>query len=300
MSLSALTGFFFPAMFSKPIDPIWLARGGGEILYSLVGLLLFAFLLRTQSAKFFRDLQRIVFYGAVLNSFAIIWTTIFHHQNYGMLNNKAADAAFIACMLPVVFKLGLYRKNILVMAIVMVVGIILTGSSTGIAGIGVGMAAVLFQHEGFKKGLLTVVPLAIGISGLGYLFLGDQLLFSSGRDVIFKQAWDFYRTHASPWFGAGTGTYTVWGINHQEGSWVWLHNEYLEVLFENGVLGLLSILLVYSYLLVFLFRKKAVEFPIACVYGFTALTEMPLRLFVTQVLGVCLLSRAFKYEERHG
>lgn len=296
MGLSALTGFFFPTYYPIKIDQIILARGGSEILYSLVGLILFAILLLTQTKKFFITILWLLFFTAVLNAAVMLITS----QEYGILGNKAQDASFIACMLPMALH-KMRKKLSYLFSVVMIAGILFTKSSTGLAGIGVAIAAILFQKLNIRKFISIVTPLTILIIGFGYFFLGDDLLFHSGRKYVYANAWEFYTNYVNHWLGAGTGSFTIWGIAYQKMAklpelWIWLHNDYLEVLFENGIIGLGLFGIVGFYTLHRLYAKRAIEFPIAIVYGFTALTQMPIRLWVTQLLGVCLLARAFKDE----
>ena len=72
--------------------------------------------------------------------------------------------------------------------------------------------------------------------------------------------------------------------------------EPLQILFENGVVGLTSVFVVVGFMLKNLFKKKSIIFSVFCVYLFTSLLEMPLRLFVTQLLGICILAIAFQGE----
>lgn len=288
MALSALKGFFFPVKYPINISIELLNQAGGEVLYSLVMLLLFTIILLIKDRYWFRYVIWLLTFAAVLNAMYILFSGL----EYGMLNNKASDASFIACMLPM--------ANFICWPI-MIAGILATKSSTGIAGVGVAIAAMLFQKFNIRKFICIVTPLTILIVIFSYLYLGEDLLFHSGRKYVYANAWMFYQTYINPWLGAGTGTFTTWGVASQKLAkfpeiWTWLHNDYLEVLFENGIVGLVLCLGTYFYLIRSLFRRHTDEFSTALVYGFIALTQMPLRLYVTQLLGVCLLARAFKDE----
>jgi len=294
---SGIHTFFFPGNYPIVQDPFIITRGAGEILYSVVSLLFFSSLILFKSDKFFKQILRLLFFCALLDSAVLIFNFLFLKQRppYAMLNNGTADAAFIVCLLPMAFE-----KRIWLLP--MIIALILSKSNTAIAGIGIALAFYLLPKLKFKTWLKIMIPSLLGIILLAYLVLDKHFMGDSGRGVVWQGSWRFYLQFANPWIGFGTGTFTVWGIAWQKAAhlndpkfplWAWLHNEFLEILFENGIIGLVSSLAVFYFILKRTY-KKSIAFPIACVYGLTAMTEMPLRLFVTQILGVCLLSEAFK------
>ncbi len=74
---------------------------------------------------------------------------------------------------------------------------------------------------------------------------------------------------------------------------VWMHNDWLQILFELGIIGLAAAIIFYICLIKHSWNKKNYLFPIVCTYGFISLTQMPLRVFVFQLLGACLIMMAF-------
>ncbi len=233
--------------------------------------------------------MNILFILAVLDSLYMLIT----HHPYGLLNNKAADSSFIGCMLPMIFYKGVNEWKMYASATLMVLAIFFTRSSTGLASIGVGASAILFQTAPKRVWLLSSILGLILLGGIGSAFLGRELVDPSGRQIVWREAWNM--AIQAPWFGHGTGSWTI-ESRKLAGGWLWLHNDYLEVFFENGIVGLMLVLITYCVLLIRLYKRDSVYFAVAVVYGFTALTEMPLRLFVTQILGVCLIFEAFNKE----
>lgn len=297
--LSGIYTFFFSPNYPVPADPFLIARGGGEVLLSMVTFLLFSSLLLFKPRKFFDSILRCLFFCAVLDSAVLIFNSLIlkQHPPYAMLNNGTADAAFIVCLLPIAWDEERWFSMILIWT-----ALSLTRSNTAFAGIGIGFAFFLLTKFDFKKWLLIMILPTLFLIIVAYLTLGNHFLADSGRLEVWNNIWKFFQKFANPWVGFGTGTFTSWGVIFQKAAqpnnrelaiWGWLHLEPLEILFENGIIGLLSILNVYFFILKRTFRKST-AFPIACVYAFTGLTEMPLRLFVTQMLGLCLLAVAFK------
>lgn len=307
--ITGLRAFFFPAPFPIPTDPFLVERGAGEIFYSLVTILLFSSCLLLKPRNFFKALLNCVFLCALLDSLVLIYSAVVLKQPrpYAMLNNGTADATFIVCLLPMAFEMAFVKKSLdgVLTMIVMVGGVQTTKSNTAFAGIGVACAAWLLTKYDFKMWIARIIPIICLLGLAAWSHLGDHFLVDSGRFRVWQGSWDFYCQFANLWTGFGTGTFTAWGVAAQKTGhladkdpyviWVWLHNEPLEILFENGVLGLITALTVYFFILKKTF-KKSIAFPIACVYGFIGLTEMPLRLWVTQILGMCLLSEAFKLQ----
>jgi hypothetical protein len=311
---SGITGFYFPKNYavSASVQLVMqlnqiISRGGSEVLYATIMLLLFGILLIIQDKKFFMNAIKILFFGAVLNSFVIIVKFFVWHKDYAIFSSDAADASFIGCMLPCIFIFKKRWKEFLC-GIVMVLAIVLTKSSTGLGTIGIAVAFIALQELKFKKWIYWMVPITLGICAFGHFFIGHELLNDNDRLPIFKTIFSFYKTYANPFIGAGTGSFTVWGDVAQrvahDGSpnyfniFIWLHDEPLEILFENGIIGLGLVLAVYILALAKTFRRKEMIFSMLCIYGFTSLTEQPLRFWVTQLLGVCLLRLAFDQSKK--
>jgi hypothetical protein len=296
-------------MYPIPTDPVLMARAGSEILYSVITVILFSTLLLIKDKKFFEKILRLLFLSAIINSFVLIFNHFFLNQTnpYGMLNNSTADACFIVSLLPLSFSY-LYEKKFLLFLISglpMIFSIGLSHSNTAIGGIGICLAFYLLQMMSFKRWVLIMIPITLLFIFFSKIIIGNRLLVDHGRYFVWEGSWRFFKEFANYWIGFGTGTFTVWGDAWQRAGhlndpnkftvWLWLHCEPLQILFENGILGLLSALIVFLTLIKRSFLKKSIVFPIACVYGFTCLTEMPLRIFVTQVLGICLVGITFKF-----
>lgn len=304
--LSGLYTFFFQVNYPIPIPPEMLARGSQETVYAMLTLLLFSTLLMTQDKKFFEKVLKLLFCVAVLDSLVMIWGRFYLHEipPYGMLSNGTADACFIVCFLPYAIMKTMEPYRWMAM-LVMLFSIFLSHSNTACASVGVGIAFILLQRMSLKNWVMIMFPVTAIFLLLARFAIGDHFLLDSGRRFVWEGSFQFYKQFANTWIGIGTGTFTSWGVgwqyahyinDKQKTLWPWLHNEYLEILFENGIIGLFASLTALGYLLKKSFNSYI--FPIVCVYSFTGLTEMPLRLWVTQLLGVALLGVIYSTTSR--
>jgi hypothetical protein len=138
--------------------------------------------------------------------------------------------------------------------------------------------------------------------GSGFFVLGSKFLGDSGRYHVWKMALSFWEFNASrSWLigvlGFGPGTYGFFGPAVQSatgGSTIfpWLHNEYLQVLFENGIVGLSLVLILLSTAL-YKTRKNPCLFAQISTFAFVSITQFTGRVFFTELLGVCLLYQTF-------
>lgn len=258
--------------------------------------------------SYFKNILGVIFASAAIDSLwmlirAAIWG---QDQAYAMLSNSAIDASFIACLLPVAFmnmKDKETRNKGMMFLVVMISAIITSKSSTGLGAIGVAAAAFLFMEYGLRS-LVIIAPLGASITVFSKLFLGNELLNSNGRFNIWKMSFDFFWKETHHFIGAGIGTFFMWGPEIQRHNspgdpalFCWMHNDWLQVLFEMGIIGLAGLIILYSFLLHASWKKKNSLFPMICTYGFIGLTQMPLRAFPFQLLGACLIMLSFRKSE---
>jgi hypothetical protein len=273
-----------------------------------ITLLSFGMLPFLLKEEHFRDILKLLFAAAFVDSLwmlirAVIWGP---DQCYAMLSNSAIDASFIACLLPFAFQKVKERPELRrvgsIFIFIMVTAIVASKSSTGLAGIGVAVASFLFMEYGIKS-LKIIFPIGAAMVTASHFYLKDELLNSNGRYSIWKMAFNFFWNETHHLIGAGIGTFFMWGPEiqmHEVGAdknslFVWMHNDWLQVLFEMGFIGLAGLIILYSCLLFYSWKKKNALFPMICTYGFIGLTQMPLRAFPLQVLGSVLIALSFDF-----
>jgi hypothetical protein len=154
----------------------------------------------------------------------------------GVLLNPSMNATMAACALPFVFK-HFPRPMAWMMVALSVSAALLGGTSLGLGFI----CAYLVLRD---PRLLLAAP---AILALGLWRFGERELLSNGDRwpmwQFFMKAWANNPIHW--WFGSGFGTFGVFSINLQNAAvdnnkywWVWLHNDWLQCLFETGMTGL--------------------------------------------------------------
>ncbi len=291
-------------------------------------LIMFGILPFILDQKYFKKIHIILFITAVVNSVLMIMKTIIFGMNhcYAMLSNSAVDASFISCMLPVSIHMYYetkYKREAIGSLSIMIMAIILSKSSTGIASIGVVLSAYWIMKYGLLA-LKRILPLGATIAIASHFYLKNELLNPNGRFHIWELALKFFWKMTSHFIGAGVGTFFIWGPEiekseraHQllasglniDQSWqqvnkeivsgsfsmfTWLHNEFIQVLFEMGYIGLVSLLILYYFLIVKSWAKKSALFPMVISFGFISITQMSLRYFVLQLLGASLIMCTFE------
>lgn len=128
---------------------------------------------------------------------------------------------------------------------------------------------------------------------------------SSGRYPIWKVVFEWWREHSSNLFGMGLGTTFMFGphiqhetgIGAEDGWWAFFHNDWLQCLFETGIIGLT----LYGLLFVKAFTSKKLGvgyLKVALIgYAFASFFNFPSHIALTSVLGYLLIARLLLREE---
>lgn len=162
------------------------------------------------------------------------------------------------------------KKNILIGILTILVNTyvsFLTGSRGGLVGIVLIstyiLASVIRSTETREKIKLFLIVVVIGVAiyFLTINFLPEVIanrifVFSSfeggsGRDLIWSNAWELFGSNSNFLFGAGWGSY--WGHN---GVFAVLHNTYLSMLCDVGIVGFLLFMLPIGIITFQLLRRK--------------------------------------------
>jgi hypothetical protein len=164
------------------------------------------------------------------------WVSLFHslqvlclsffYESYfrgGTLGNASMSACFLAMTAP-----------LSPVPLLNIAAIFLSGSAMGI---GV-LAVVLISY---RPKLLLGVPLVFAIA---YFLQGHELLNDSDRLKMWKLGFDYWKTHVNIWIGSGPGTLSIhlpylqkMTLTSQEQVWMWFHNDWWDLIFEQGISG---------------------------------------------------------------
>jgi O-antigen ligase len=191
-------------------------------------------------------------------------------------------AGLLAILQPLFFKKSL--ENILSLILIWLL-IILTGSATGLVA---GIAVVLFWLW-FKSKKLSLVFLGVSCCSLITLFLfKSSFFYNSDRfrvwGLVFKAIKDKFIT------GLGLGSYGVSKIGDTGIHWQHTHNEYLQIVFEVGVIGLVLIIwCIWDYFKKFSSLKTDLTIKLTSIFfGFCLLCGVTFfsHLWQTSVIGM--------------
>jgi hypothetical protein len=141
-----------------------------------------------------------------------------------------------------------------------------------------------------------------GVLSIGWKQQGPALFVDSGRFDLWGLVYRNWDATANQWFGWGPGTVFVkvpalqQKVNpHVTELFLWLHNDWLQILVESGYFGLISALIVYSRVLWKSWDRPEV-FAALCGFGVMGVFNYPLRLPVHALCVVMLVFLAEKKE----
>ncbi len=228
----------------------------------------------------------------------------------GLFDCESFDAGIMAAILPVAvvpfaLQATAWRGHVLVALsfLVPLAATIVTRTTTGfyiLAAIGVGMA-------GYKRGFARKFILSCtgATVALGLAFAANGLTHTSGRWAGWKFFMKWWGDYGSPWtylVGMGGGTFQYLGTLIQisqkgldaftGGGWLWLHNDWLQILFEYGVLGLLIAGCVFAWAVATSRHRPWVAIGLAAM-AFLSTAQFPMHWILTQVWVTILLREAF-------
>ncbi len=251
----------------------------------------------------------------LIDAIYILFATYAGKPAYLLFNNPALDAGFIGISASAFYKdLMNDVKNRWIQLItriifgIIVAAPILTRSSTGILALGVSMSVYLFIKNKWEK---PAILYALGVSALlscvGYLMQGNILFDSDGRFPIWKMSLKYWWENINIWYGSGPGTYFLYGPSlqidyaishhqHEAAGFFWMHNDWLQILFETGIIGFCLVALLFGYVL-WRSRKSPVAFSALSAFGAVALIQMPLRHLLFASYGALLVSWALLNEK---
>jgi hypothetical protein len=298
-----------------------LRQSASEGALSLLLLVLFVMFLKEQTVRAFIKILGI--FGLICG-FSVILTPLFGLDpklRVLFLINPSMAGSFIACALPLFYlthrewMLGQEKKGgvvsnffILVPLLICGVAIVMTGASSALLALAVilGISWMLLFRS-YPRAMGAVALLAISylfifwVSGSDVL---EPLLNSTGRFDAWRIAYkNFTASSFHTWiFGYGLGSTRVLmplfqvdnGMNIADGKWfLWLHSDWLQIIFELGLLGI-GAGLVFFATLVKAARREPLLLMSACAFASTMLTNFPLHSGLHSLLGAIIVRAVMK------
>lgn len=276
-------------------------------------IILVPLMLAAENIKSLRGWGRsIVSIVVVMNAATILFRYVSGHCTLnnscgGFIGNPSLSASVMVCALPLIAKRGHWWIAVLVLAATLA-----SQSSIALGLFAVYAALSLNPIKGLRRIALSgAVILALG--GIGYWLLGNQLFFTSGRITIWKFMMERWASPVYIPFGTGWGTYHVFSVNLQNygnidpGShWNWLHNDWLQILFEGGAAALILAAGTYTVALLkcvtspmFLGKNRFDEALSIFLYGIFMFFNPALHYPVPMIFGAWLFTCALRRDALH-
>lgn len=307
-SITAISRFIFPVYFFPGFDLPEVVGFESLVMHAHLYLTCIALTFYCMRDEDLEKIEGLFLLFGILDSLAITIKFISGKGPYFLFNNPAIDVSFISCLIPICLKRlqSRFKNHIAIILFGMFVApCIYTVTSSGILGLGIGVGTWLVAKNKFKSSYLTTgAIIALSIAMVGFLMQGSNLVASSGRYNVWGQAMEFWWRAINKWFGAGAGTYYMMGPaiqvtnadlssgHAQIAGFFWLHNDWLQILFETGIIGLLLTISIFALTL-----NKAKRFPEIfaglLTFGAIAIIQMPLRWILFSCLGAFFIRKSF-------
>lgn len=253
-----------------------------------------------------KELLEIFLSGIVLAvSMNCVSVIIFKH---GMFHGSSMDNAAAALCLPFAFYVKNKRWQEWTMITIILTSIFVRHGTTALVMLFAMTFVQIFYAKKIKKG--AILALSLAILGVGYVISYKYIMTLYGEISIksltseryhnWAEGMTWWWSNANLFFGTGTGSYQWIGpaIHNQKTLiYIWMHNEYLQGIFEQGLVGLALFVTVYVIAL----RKSISQpwlFTTFIGLGIMSITQFPFRFFITQLMIVLLLRMSQENEEK--
>lgn len=240
-----------------------------KLLIVLVPLML---AVRKDAIKYSKYLAQASRVYIVVNGIWVIasyaWTQGCHVVNTcgGLNGNPSIGASLVVCMLPLAHGFKKHERYWWALGLA-ILAVVISKSSIAIGLLALYIAIQAWRYDP-KLMLSASIPVGIGILMLGkHEFLNDSDRFKMWS--VMMHAWYM------PWniaMGTGIGTYHVFSVNIQEYfkaspsyHWLWLHNDWLQQVFEGGVVGFILMLSAYTAALVKTIREREIDVAVSII-----------------------------------
>lgn len=286
--VSGLRVFVSPLPPFRAEDPAWVGafdRSAGSTISLGALYVMSAFSAPALVLDVFFDLV------ALVNALWILIGGFFFHAPYGVLLNASMSGCFAVALIPHLCR-GKHWPP---------VTIILSAAAALVAAQSqpVGLFFLLLTLVAFQEGayLWACLPI-IALPFIGQWITNGDLYKSSGRFGMWAIAMGFWRKHCDTLLGAGAGAFAVTGpyfSRHLTEQFIWLHSDWLQILFEQGVIGLVLSVGFFIYLMVV--SKREVQLSVG-ICGAWMLANMPFHYPLSALYLVYVMRKALAGEHK--
>lgn len=215
---------------------------------------------------------------------------------FGMSGSRSMDMTICAMILPSILlrKESLKWYEMLNGFIVLTAMFITKGSTVFFMLIGI-VACYLAFYKKWKEIVIAV----LAIVTVGVIINKGEFLYHIDRTEQWALLMSWWNNHAEVFFGTGLGTFQWLGPEIQNKSkdlFVWMHNEYLQIIFEMGYVGFgLTIALSIVCLKRSLNRPWLFSTCVAILISFV--TQFPLRVFLSEIFILLIIRLCLEDDE---
>ncbi len=276
---------------------------GTESILTVMTLLLFTCVLLFIESSQIRFMLTALVFIAIGNSLIMLYryiSTSDFENAWWVVTNHSLDASFVALMAPVIILLKLSRKIKVALLMIVSSAVLASKSNTGACVLISFPIFYFLSSKDYKKLRLSLFVALLAVPVISSVY-GSKLLHDTGRFNAWILMMGFWKKNLSLLFGGGPGSYWVYSSAIQTGhfKFTWMHNDFLQQLFENGIIGLLSCVLLYTIALKRSFNRPYL-FSMVVGYGIVSMTLYPSHLFFFQLIAVALIYLCFAPNKNEG
>ncbi len=249
------------------------------------GTALAMFLLCVFAAKLFPlgALRKFIKISAVGSAFVILYASVFGTKwtPWGLMLNASMAGCFSAAVIPLFTARGGLWVYLLALSA------LATRQSQPIGMLFLVSMLYLFRSRYWKFALIAPVIAVL----IGFALTGDTLFNTDGRSYVWGISARWWADHANVWLGAGLGSYSVIGPDLTRSlvtRWIWLHSDWAQILFEQGIVGFTFAVALYCGAL-YKSRHAYRLFFSLILYGAYCAANMPMHYPLSALYGLYLM-----------
>ncbi len=225
------------------------------------------------------------------------------YQGYGIFNAYSMDSAVMVMALPMMWFKNLPIKKTLIGTLyhlfkiaLPILLIIKVGGSTCFFALAAGIAGYAIAIKSWELICLVALVMVVGSA-----HEGSALLDGASRFTEWHRFMVWWAGNSSIWFGTGTGTFEWLGPMVQISQnlnevYLFMHNDYLQILFEQGIFGFLLFGWLGIYCLIKSYNKPWVFSSLFSI-GMIMTTLYPLRFVLSALIVLCIAREALECNE---
>lgn len=225
-----------------------------------------------------------------------VWLLMPHE--YGLFNHISFDTTIMACLLPWCLRRGLYgdlKKPFIFITILFLTDIVKFHGTTALTCAGLAIAIPQLYRRRYA------IPGLVALAGILVLvWKGSEFLSSTDRVDMWRTYMTWWLHNVDSLTGAGLSAFEILGpfIQVNGNNYRAMHNDFLQVLFDTGIVGFCLFLGMWGDVV----RKnwgKPLSISFCAVFFVACMTYFPLHFFLSQMIVLAAL-RISHWGNGHG